>query len=319
MVIVLHCYRNDDPFALIGGSGHIAMPVFFFLSGLLVAQSLDNSSSKHNFLWKRALRLYPAACFVILLSACVIGPLTTTLPLRTYFSHPLFFQYLCACFLVREYLCLPGVFEHSVLGPLVNVPLWSLGLELKLYVALALSAFLPKKSRIPLTAVAILILFIIGTFFYSPVERRLNDVFYTNFVLYPFTQYTVYFLIGNLCYYFRKHITIRNYWLPVALVAWWPGLHSPFPDLAGFILIPALVLFLSASQAKWIHTLTPKPDLSYGLYVWAFPIEQLITNYLYPGNLAIRFLLVLLFTIPVAFLSWNMVEKPALRLKRRIK
>jgi peptidoglycan/LPS O-acetylase OafA/YrhL len=319
MVITSHCYGYHDPLILIGGGSQIAMPVFFFLSGLLVAQSLDHSSSNLNFLWKRALRLYPGACLVILISACAIGPLITTLPPGTYFSHPLFFQYLLTCFLVQVYYFLPGVFQHSVLGPSVNASLWSLSLELKLYIALVLSTFIQKKSRIPLTATAILILFIIGTFFSSPTERQLKDIFSTNFVLYPYTELSVYFLIGNLCYYFRSRITIRNYWLPVILVTWWPGFHSPFSDLAGFLLIPALVLFFSASQTKWIHTITPKPDLSYGLYVWAFPTEQLVTNYLHPTNLTIRFLLVLLFTTLVAFLSWNLVEKPALGLKRRIK
>ncbi len=221
--------------------------------------------------------------------------------------------------LIRNHLFLPGVFEHSILKPAVNIPLWSLGLELKLYIALTLSAFLPKKSRILLTATAILILFITNSFFYSPADSYLRNIFYPNFVLYPFTHYTACFLIGNLYYYFRNHITIRNYWLPIILTAWWPILHSPFPNLIDFILIPALTLFLSASKTRWIHTITPKSDLSYGLYVWAYPIEQLVVNYLQPENLTIRFFLVLLFTIPLAFLSWNLVEKPALKLKRKIR
>ena len=319
MVITTHCYGLQDPLAWIGGGSKIAMPAFFFLSGLLVAQSLDHSSSLRSFLWKRSLRLYPGACLVVLLSACVIGPLVTTLPPGTYFSHPLFFQYLRTCFLIQIYFDLPGVFEHSIIGPSVNVSLWSLSLELKLYIALALSTFIPKKSRIPLTAMAILLLFITGTFFYSSTEIRLKDLFSDNFVLYPYTELAVYFLIGNLCYHFRNRIIIRNYWLPIILLTWWPGLHSPFHDLALFLLIPALVLFLSSSQAKWIHAITPKSDLSYGLYVWAFPIEQLVANYLYRGNFTLRFLLILLFTTSIAFLSWNLVEKPALKLKKRIK
>jgi peptidoglycan/LPS O-acetylase OafA/YrhL len=319
MVITSHCYGSHDPLALIGGGSKIAMPVFFFLSGLLVAQSLDHSSSKRSFLWKRALRLYPAVFLVILLSACLIGPLITTLPAGTYFSHPLFFQYLRTCFVVQVYYFLPGVFQHSRLGPSVNASLWSLSLELKLYLALALSAFIPKKSRIPLTAMAILILFLIGTFFYSSAEIRLKDLFLANFVLYPYTQLTIYFLTGNLCYYFRRNITICNYWLPIILITWWLGLHSPFSDLAAFLLIPALVLFFSASQNKWIRSIIPKSDLSYGLYLWAFPIQQLVVNYLSPGDLSLRFFLIILFTTPIAFLSWNLVEKPALQSKKRIK
>ncbi len=319
MVITCHSYGPYDPLLLIGSSGKLVMPIFFFLSGLLITQSIEHSSSNRNFLWRRALRIYPGAWLAILVSACVIGPLVTTLPLRTYFTHPLFFQYLSNCFLVKVYFYLPGVFEHSIVGPFVNSSIWSLSLEIKLYILLVFTTFIPKKICIPLTAIVVLLLVIIGEFFYSPVETRLKDLLSNQFVLSSYTDYTVYFLVGNLCYYLHRHITIRNYWLPVIVVAWAAVLHSPFEDLIYFLLLPASVLFFSANQIKWIHAINPKADLSYGIYLWAFPAEQLITNYLHPANLTISFFLILLFITPIAFFSWTIVEKPALGLKRKIR
>jgi peptidoglycan/LPS O-acetylase OafA/YrhL len=318
LVLISHCYGAKDPLLpFTGGGSNIAMPVFFFLSGLLVAQSLEVSSSRINFLWKRFLRLYPAACFVILVSAFLIGPLLTTLPLRDYFSHPLFFQYLSSCSLFNIYYFLPGTLEHSRFGPSINPALWSLSLELKLYLLLALTSFIPGKYRIQLTITTILILLITGAFSYTTTEEWFKRALWPHFVLYPYTWLGVFFLIGNLCYYFRDRIIIRNYWLPLGILCWWAGFHFLFSSLAVFCLIPALVLYFGANKPAWMDNVIPRPDLSYGLYVWGGLAQQLVDNYLHPNNPTGLFLLVLVFGIGISILSWFVIESPALRLKTK--
>src|SRR5215470_4954746 len=72
----------------------LGLPSFFFLSGLLVSQSLFKSSSWKNFLWKRVLRVYPAACLAVLCCALLMGPLVTEYDLKDYFSSPVLYRYL---------------------------------------------------------------------------------------------------------------------------------------------------------------------------------------------------------------------------------
>jgi peptidoglycan/LPS O-acetylase OafA/YrhL len=56
-------------------------------------------------------------------------------------------------------------------------------------------------------------------------------------------------------------------------------------------------------------------DLSYGLYIYGWPVEQTVL-YLRPDASWLElFLLAYPATAAVAFLSWHLVEKRALRLK----
>lgn len=277
------------------------MPTFFFLSGLLVAQSLDKSPSRRNFAWKRFLRLYPAATAAVLITALVIGPLVTTLPLKTYFTHPVFFQYLLTIFLVQIFFRLPGVFEHSTLSWAVNSSLWSLALEWKCYAGLLLFSFIKNPRLRPPVLLATLLLLITGIV--------------SGFVPHAYKLAAV-FLIGNLCYYFRKKIIIRPWWPAAILLLGLAAARLHLFAYALILLIPALILYLAVNGTRIARHITPRPDLSYGLYVWAFPIEQLIYNYIHPNSLTLLFLLTLLGTLPLAILSWYFIELPALKLKR---
>jgi peptidoglycan/LPS O-acetylase OafA/YrhL len=323
LVIISHCYRDKDPIlwltgGLFGGSG-FAMPAFFFLSGLLVAQSLEDSSSRGNFLWKRFLRLYPAAVAAIVLTACLIGPIVTSLPLNNYFTHPLFFRYLQSSLLIRIWFQLPGVFDRSPLGASVNSSLWSLALEWKCYAGLFLVSFIRrKKSYTPLLFILLALLILADTF-YGPVESAGKDLFGPRFVLYPYSGLTAQFILGVLAWQFRQKIIIQRWWpIAILLTAWTAARLGIFP-YAYYLLLPATLLYAAVTAAGLLRYLTPRPDLSYGLYVWAFPIEQLAINYLQPSSPNLLFLETLLLTIPLALFSWHAIESPALRLKRRIK
>jgi peptidoglycan/LPS O-acetylase OafA/YrhL len=320
MVILTHCCGKNDPIYLVSGktlSGStIAMPVFFFLSGLLVSGSLDHSSSRRNFLWKRFLRLYPAACLVVLLSACVLGPLLTTFPMKTYFSSPVFFQYLSTGLLVHVCYLLPGVFTYSPLGPSVNASLWSLSLELKLYTGLFLLSYI-KNNRLAnqLIFFGTAILIIVGILPSQEVQTTLRHILWPHFVLSPYTGLTVYFLIGIICYRYRDRINIPGYCvflLPAAfLVSEW----GHFFSLSGFVIIPAAVLFFAVNGTAFVSKITPRADFSYGLYVWAFPVQQLVINYLYSSNKLLVFLITLGLTLLPAAASWYWVESKALKAK----
>jgi peptidoglycan/LPS O-acetylase OafA/YrhL len=323
LVILTHCCQTNDPIYLLSGktlSGSgIAMPVFFFLSGLLVSNSLDHSSSRRNFLWKRFLRLYPAACLVVLLSACVLGPLLTTCPMKTYFSSPVFFQYLSTGLLVHVFYLLPGVFTHSPLGPFVNASLWSLSLELKLYAGLFLLSYI-KNNRLSnqLVFFGMAVLIIVGMLPAQEVQTTLRHILWPHFALYPYTELTVYFLIGMICYRYRYHIKIPGYLIFLLPTAFLLSEWGHFFSLSSFVIIPAAVLFLAVNCTAFVSKITPHGDFSYGLYIWAFPIQQLVINYLYSSNPLLVFFITLGLTLLPAAASWYGVESKALKAKNVI-
>jgi len=298
----------------------IAMPAFFFLSGLLVSQSLDHTPSPLNFLWRRFLRLYPAAFVVILLSACLLGPLVSTYPPAAYFSHPLFWQYLRTTLLARIYFYLPGVFERSPMGPSVNASLWSLSLEIKLYLLLLLFSYIKNKILYNLLIITFIVgFFLVGAFFFIPFENAIRQAGLPRFMLYPYTNLAMYFLIGILCYRFRTRLFIPAHWIILLPVIGLASIHLHMLNLAAFLLLPAAILYLAVNGTRWIQKMTPSPDLSYGIYLWGFPVTQVVVNDLHPPNPFTTLLLIILIILPLALLSWYLVESKALKAKNWVK
>ena len=321
LVVLSHCYGSKDPIAgvtngLLSGSA-IAMPTFFFLSGLLVTQSLETSPTRLNFLWKRFLRLYPAAVAAVILTACLLGPLVSTLPAGDYFTDHLFLRYLRTGLLTQIFYQLPGVFTHSPLGRSVNSSLWSLSLELKCYTGLFLLSFINPKIRYKLILIGVLVLLATATF-YHQLEPFGKKLIHPTFVLHPYTGLTVFFLTGSLCYHYRRNITVHPWWIPVIVALGGIAAFFGFFQTALYLLLPAFNCCLAVTGTSLVARLTPKPDLSYGLYVWAFPMEQLVINYLHPTTPTLLFVFTLLLTIPLAVLSWYGVERPALNAKKAV-
>ena len=101
------------------------LPMFFALSGYLVAGSLERSKTILTFIGLRVIRIYPALAVEVALSAFLIGTAVTTLPLAAYFRDPLFWKYLLNVTGHIHY-SLPGVFENNPWPEMVNVQLWGI-------------------------------------------------------------------------------------------------------------------------------------------------------------------------------------------------
>ena len=119
----------------------LLLPMFFALSGFLVAGSLFRTTSLVQFLGLRVIRIYPALGVEVLVSALLIGPLLTTVPLRDYFSSPVFYLYLLNVTGEIHYE-LPGLFQDNPYPNIVNMQLWTVPYELGCYIALFLLALI---------------------------------------------------------------------------------------------------------------------------------------------------------------------------------
>ncbi|HEX4183671.1 MAG TPA: acyltransferase, partial [Caulobacteraceae bacterium] len=137
-------YGNDFAYGFLTTSWRpavaVIVPMFFALSGFLVAGSLFRNSVL-SFVGLRVIRIVPALAVETLLSAIILGPLLTTVPIGRYFSSPTFFKYLCNILGWIHYQ-LPGLFLTNPVANRVNGQLWTVPWELWCYASLTIAALL---------------------------------------------------------------------------------------------------------------------------------------------------------------------------------
>ena len=142
---IVTSYGNDFQLSVYAGHWRciwaLILPMFFSLSGFLVAGSLERSKSMITFLGLRAIRIVPALAGEVILSALVLGPIVTNMSWSRYFSSYEFLQYFLNILGDIHYK-LPGVFQNNPLPELVNGQLWTVPFELACYGILTLIAVL---------------------------------------------------------------------------------------------------------------------------------------------------------------------------------
>ena len=105
--------------------GTLGVLVFFSISGFLVSQSWRQDPHLARFLAKRWLRIWPGLAAFTVLSACVLGPIVSTLSWRSYYSDVEFYAYFESLKLFTIQYGLPGVFDNNIAPKAVNGSLWT--------------------------------------------------------------------------------------------------------------------------------------------------------------------------------------------------
>lgn len=292
------------------GIGEWAVFAFFVLSGYLVTASAARMPLGP-YLWRRGLRIFPGLWTVLLVTAFVFAPLASILSMQHYdFADAVRYVTTNALLEVNQ-STINGTLEHAPYPATWNGSLWTLMYEGLAYLAVGL-LFLSRWVRGHLHLV-IPALFV-ATSVALPLAEGPLDI--TNSVFLAALRLARYFLAGMLLYVFRDRISLAP-WLPVACAVatavlgsmGWGTYLTP---------LPLALAVLWAGAVLPLH-MPGRVDLSYGMYIWAFPIQQLIMlfglGWLSPWvTAALAFTLV----VPLAWLSWTYVESPALRLRRLV-
>jgi peptidoglycan/LPS O-acetylase OafA/YrhL len=294
--------------------GSIAVDVFFITSGFLVTASLINRQSTIEFIWARALRIFPALFVMLFLTVFVLGIFFTSLPLSSYLSSPNTYIYItkCATLIGGVGFNLPGVFDSNPFKSTVNGSLWSMTYEVRMYAILAVSWFITRTiQNARLTAFKI----IVATFALIAGIYVLASHFYLNSVnLFGWLFFM--FFIGAAFYVLKEYITLSRavFWLFLCGLIVATSNKDIFYIFYVFT-IPYLLFYLAYVPSGLIRRYNQLGDYSYGIYIYAFPIQQSAAA-LNPGiSVTQMFLISTAATTLLAVFSWHLVEQKALQLK----
>lgn len=260
MVIHHHVYPlsgRTAPSFFFADYGALGVGIFFVISGYLVSGSLARSASLGDYLKKRLLRIEPGLIAALLVTALVLGATLTTLPLAQYLTSPDVWLYVAKNALLYPVdYTLPGVFAANPFPAVVNGSLWTLRLEFSCYLALAaLAAVKLLRPRVVTVLALAAAAGLVCLHLIWPPEAgwlRLADVAVLNGFL---------FLAGV---WLHLHGKAPPWW---AIAASLLLLTTPLWALG----LPAVVLGVGFLPAPKLPA-----DLSYGLYIYAFPLQQVL-------------------------------------------
>jgi peptidoglycan/LPS O-acetylase OafA/YrhL len=301
-----------EPVIALSGAALAGAPlgvwIFFVISGYLVSESFQTRGLL-TFIEARFLRIYPAF-FVSLIFGALIGACVTTLPLADYVSSAQTWRYIYRSLLTDIQFNLPGVYATLPFANGINGALWTIPIEMMMYVGVMIAGVLTLLRR-PTIALLVMSLLVIALAIEPSrvlLIPRINQVYALPAVLC--------FAFGMIFYTNRERIPLHGSGvvLLIGLIILTGQAHPP-----GNIFVCAAIAYTTSWLAFHPHLRIKIPsrigDISYGLYVYAFPIQQTVI-YLFP-RIGPWTLFVVAFSITafVAWISWHLIEKRALALK----
>jgi peptidoglycan/LPS O-acetylase OafA/YrhL len=306
-VIVSHAWPvggfGDSPVVGLGGW---AVDGFFVLSGYLIAGSRMRNAFLP-YLWRRALRILPAFWVCLIVTAAVIAPVTAAVIGETYrLESGVGYVVRNAALSINQW----GIDDTLLDVPLAGVwnsPLWTLFFEFGAYVfaGVILSVPLLRRHGALSSAVLFVLIVVFQPLAYGPLEV-------TTGIYLSGARLGAFFVAGMFLYFVRDRIALRTWLVPAALAVFLVLVFTGQAELFGQLPFAFLIIWIGAILPVRIGV---RNDISYGIYIWAFPVQQLIIvaglSWLGPWGTA---LLAFVLTVPIAWASWRLVEKPAMRL-----
>lgn len=321
LVIAGYAFRLNgssyDPYyawTAAGTTGELGIAVFFTAAGFLAMRSWLDDANPVRFLLRRLLRILPGLAGAVLVCALVLGPLVTGLDRREYFDSPQTWDYLYNLLLYPARYRLPGVFAGLPVPEVVNGSLWVAAVGATLYAGLAGLGTLGLLRIRMVPALVFLGLLAGGTVLRmlhpEPVVRLWMD-------LHTLLGYGAYFFAGAALCRLEGAIPRLPSVLLALLLLFVLCLGTPALPAVSCFVLPYLIVCIAQEDNPALRRLDRAGNLSYGLFLYAFPAQQLVV--LAFGTAmgpVLSMLFAALLAFPLAALSWVLVERPALGLKR---
>lgn len=290
-------------------AGDFGLLTLFAISGFLVSDSFGRRRNLASYALSRATRIVPGLvvfCFVL---ALMVGPMITSLGPASYYRDPRLIDFIFTNATLQPPIYnLPGVFLENRYGPAAAGTLWTLWIEVRLYIFVALAGVMGALARnrlgnFVLVALAAWSVLSPATFPLVPVDGANLDLL-------------SYFALGVFAYINRDLIPLR--WDVLALlglIAFLCSGHASYEFVVRGVLVYAafwLAFLPKLPLPRWLA------DYSYGIYLYGWPVQQVIAM-MAPGLSPVAMAAI---ALPLSWLcgaaSWHLVEKHPIAWERRI-
>ncbi|MFT3788728.1 MAG: acyltransferase [Tepidisphaeraceae bacterium] len=289
--------------------GSIAVNGFFIISGFLITQSWEASVGVLDYFVKRIARIYPA--FIV---ACIVGLfIIPKLSIGTWWNEGSPSPKMA----VFDVLRLRGVWNVKALPDnpfpfITNGSLWTISYEFLCYVGVAILGLLTllRRRGVLLTLFAASLVL---TYLYDSQtltwEWKKPWTFFGTITIWA--RFAPMYLAGMVFYVFRDRIPLN---LPLAIVAAALLAGVAFVPHTWCVALPTLgaylIFWFAFCPAIRLHRTAAWGDFSYGVYLFSFPLQQLIVTW-FGGRIHWSTLLAISLpgSILVAALSWHLVER----------
>ena len=294
-------------------NAHIAVQGFFVISGYLIFQSWERASDWRDYMVKRVRRIYPAY-FTVVVAMAVIGVFFTSRDVASYFMSVEWIRYLVSNLVFLNFLqpTLPGVFADRV-DPLINGPLWTIKIEVMFYLCVPLIALLARRFRVIWVMAALYVASFVWVYVFYHLSVSEGRGAYLK-LSYQLPGQLSFFLGGAVLFYyfeiFKRYAHVFGVAAILVLVA-----HFRFETVPLALLYPAalsIVVIYFAEILPCLGNFGRFGDLSYGLYILHFPVLQMVAASSLIANPKLAYVAGCVAAVALAYLSWHLIEKPAL-------
>ena len=318
--LLLGGYKLEDPLSFLSKNqtdlAEFGVMGFFTLSGFLITASFERTKNVWVFLSHRLLRILPGFWVCLVITACVLAPLIFLLSGRSVSGFQFTGKESAVSYILNNFLLkvrqwsIKDLLNYASYQESLNGSLWSLFPELQCYcftvVAGILGLFNKNKILLLIFTITILVFFAINFNFSKSFGP-------TILILSPALKLYASYFVGSLLYLYRDQLTLDKkgtlfLFLFTLMLLKFGGYTLISPLLIGMLLINIFQLF----EVKM------KYDVSFGVYIYSFPVQQLLFQ-IFGNRLNVILFIALSFLMSIAagFLSYILVERPFINLRKR--
>lgn len=290
--------------------GTLGVWTFFALSGYLNTASIRRNKSRV-FLINRAIRIFPGLFVALLFCVLIVGSIATTLPEFKYIEQSSTWLYLYQNILLSPNYFLPGVFADNLYKTAVNGSLWTLPAEFTLYLCLPFFIKVLHLEKRGITVIAAILLVIVIASYSVSFDRISTFGLGSASAV---AKEALMFFIGAVLSFDRLDKSVKKVAISTILVLVFSRTY--YAEIAFLMIYPYLIINAGLIDIKLLRL---RNDISYGVYIYAFPVQQLIYLLLSKKmNACFMTVTAMLVTYSLATISWFFVEKPILRNRQKI-
>ncbi len=317
-IFISHFYVLNDierPWWCI--SGLIRVKAFFIISGFLVFYTYIKKPQLSLYIKKRVRRILPPYILVIVL--CVLTcSLVSNLHPYQYFTSTDTYKYLLSNLSFMNFLhpTLPGVFQDNPIHA-VNGSLWTMKVEIMFYVSVPIVFYCMRKvNKLYVIITVFLFAYLYDALFYELFQQTRNEIFLL--IRKQIGSQFMYFYSGTfILLYFNYFIKYLKYLLPLSMLIYGLSYTDNFIFLKLEPIAFAAIIIGSAYLLKYFFFLRKYENISYGMYLFHYPIIQIFIHYnITEYNFYLSFFGSLAITTLISIVSWKYLEKPIIDSKR---